>query len=105
MKIVIGNKPIELLPKEIKVAKALYTKFLQEVKTNSVDNGVPSLYFTTIIMSYVMSQDLLKALTPEALSVIMNAASVSKLADNSEQNKTNPVSPQATPISGKMPVK
>ena len=50
MKIVIGNKPIELLPKEIKVAKALYTKFLQEVKTNSVDNGVPSLYFTTIII-------------------------------------------------------
>lgn len=90
MKIVIGNKDIDLLPKEIKVAKALYTKFLQEVKTNSVDKGVPSLYFTTIIMSYVMSQDLLNALTPEALSIIMNAASVSKLAEPDKNTAAKP---------------
>ena len=85
MKIAIGKKPIELQPKEIKVAKTLITRFLQEVKSQSVDKGVPSLYFTTIIMSYVMSQDLLNALTPEALSIIMNAASMSKLADTPQE--------------------
>lgn len=77
MKIRIGKQNIPMNPKEVKVAKKLYTKFLDEVKSESVDKGIPSLYFTTIIMTHVMSQDLLRALTPEALSVIMNAVEVS----------------------------
>lgn len=88
MKIVIGKKDIPVNDKEIKIAKKLITAFLNNVKSESVEKGVPSLYFSTIIMQYVMAEDLLRALTPEALQIIMNASNESY--EKNAREKENP---------------
>ena len=71
--VTIGGETIELNKTEIKAAKKMIVDFFEKVKVSSMDHNVPSLYFTTLILSYIMSQDYLKALTPEALKTIMDS--------------------------------
>lgn len=85
MNVVIGEQRIELIPREVKAAKEIVAALFQKTKEESVDKNVPSLYFTTIIIAYVMANDLIKAFTPQAIATILNAAYNSYQAENKEQ--------------------
>lgn len=74
MKVVLGKQEIELIPNEVKAAKRIVSAMLRKTKEESVDRNVPSLYFTAIIVAYLMSNDLIKAFTPEAMATILEAA-------------------------------
>lgn len=73
MKIILKDVPIQLSDLEVKKAKKLINDFFDNVKKESVKNNVPSFYFTSLIVGYVMLLDSLNALTPNAAKVIMEA--------------------------------
>lgn len=65
MKYRVNGIEIPLDRKETAAAKRMVAKFMEEVEKNSKDTGNTSLYFTTLILMQVLSQ--------EALDHISNA--------------------------------
>ena len=64
---------VKLLPRDVKMAKQLINDFLNSVKRNAEERGAPTLLPTTLILMHVMSQDNLKALTPQTTQLMLNA--------------------------------
>ena len=65
---------VKLIPRDVKLAKKLLNGFLDSVAKHSEKQKVPTLLFTVLIMMHVMSQDRLKAITPETNQIILNSA-------------------------------
>ena len=84
MKVVIGGQEIKLIPREVKAAKQIVSALFGKTKEECVDKNVPSLYFTTIVIAYLMANDLIKTLTPEAIATILNAAANAYEAEQKE---------------------
>ena len=74
MKTVISNKEIQLIPRDVKIAKKMVREFFEKTKEKAEEYGSPTFYFTSLIVAHILSQDLIKALTPEVLQVLLNAA-------------------------------
>ena len=62
---------VKLLPRDVKMAKQLINDFLNSVKRNAEERGAPTLLPTTLILMHVMSQDNLKALTPQTTQLMI----------------------------------
>lgn len=78
MRIILDDKgksyEVKLIPRDVTIAKHLINDFLNSVKKHSEDKGAPTLLLTTLIMMHVVSQDQLKALTPETTQLMLNSA-------------------------------
>ena len=72
MKIVIGDKEISLKNKEVVLARKTINLFIDTIRNGSVKMNCPSLYFTYLIIMYKKSHELLDAMTPDALQIIMD---------------------------------
>lgn len=73
MKVVLSNHTINLMPKDVLLAKKVIRKFLDCCKTKAEKYGAHSFYYTLLVTMYVMSNDLIEAITPEILATILNA--------------------------------
>lgn len=62
-----------LTEKETAAAKRMVAKFMEEVEKNSKDTGNTSLYFTTLILMQVLSQEALDHIDSETLQKYMEA--------------------------------
>lgn len=82
MKITIGNKTISLIDRDVKVAKSTIKHFLDVSREEAEKKKATSYYYTLIIAMYIMSSDMINALTPDVLSTLLNAAS-----DNYEEKQ------------------
>ena len=82
IKIIIANREIAFNNKEVIVARKTINAFLDIIRKNSVKMNCPSMYFTYLVMMYKKSQEMLEAITPEALQVIMD------LLDNNTNDNT-----------------
>lgn len=65
---------VKLIPRDVKIAKKLINGFLNSVSKHSEKHGAPTLLFTVLIMMHVMSQDQLKAITPETTQLMLNSS-------------------------------
>lgn len=74
VKVMIGGKNVPLDDREVAVAKALIRHFLESVKMTAYGRNEPSLYVTSLIVMHLMSQNLLDAMTPESLKILLDAA-------------------------------
>lgn len=74
MKIVIGGKEIRLVERDVKVAKKLCRRFLKTAKLKAEEAHAPTFYLTLLIVMYLMSNDYISAISPDTLSVLLNAA-------------------------------
>ena len=64
---------INLNEKEVKAAKKMIFKFIDSIKNISMDKKIPTLYFTSLIVMNIISQDLIKAHSPEEMREILSA--------------------------------
>lgn len=69
MKYRVNGIEIPLDRKETAAAKRMVAKFMEEVEKNSKDTGNTSLYFTTLILMQVLSQEALDHIDSETLVV------------------------------------
>ena len=74
MRIIIGGKDIHLVDRDVKLAKRLCRKFLKAAKDRAEAQGAPIFYFTLLVVMYLMANDYIRAITPETLSLLLNAA-------------------------------
>ena len=74
MKIIIGGKEIELVDRDVKLAKKLLSKFLKTAKEKAEGNNAPTFYFTLLTVMYLMAHDYISAVSPETLALLLNAA-------------------------------
>ena len=74
MKIVIGGKEIKLVDRDVRVAKKLCRQFLKTAKGNAEEAHAPTFYLTLLVVMYLMANDYISAITPETLSLLLNAA-------------------------------
>ena len=73
MKIVIGGKEIELVDRDVKLAKKLVLKFLKTTKEKAESNGAPTFYFTLLIVILLTANDRIGA-SPDLFEKLLNAA-------------------------------
>ena len=89
MKIIIGGKLISLIPRDVKIARELVNDFLKSVEKNAFEKNAPALFFTTLIMMHIKSQDEIKAITPETMQIILQAAETGYNKLNGEKKSEN----------------
>ena len=73
MKYRVNGIEIPLDRKETTAAKRMVAKFMEEVEKNSKDTGNTYLYFTTLILMQVLSQEALDHIDSETLQKYMEA--------------------------------
>ncbi|MDR0287773.1 MAG: hypothetical protein LBI03_08760 [Clostridiales bacterium] len=74
MKIVVGGKEINLVDRDVKLAKKLVKKFLKTAKEKAEENGAPTFYFTLLTVMYLTAHDHITAVSPETMALLLNAA-------------------------------
>ena len=74
MKIKIGDYLLPLNQAEVRLAKKHFGKLLKKVKEISEEAGRPSYYYTFLVISYVMSQDILDICDGEMLEMLLKAS-------------------------------
>jgi len=74
MKIIIDGKEINLVDRDVQLAKKLIKKFLGTAKEKAEGNGAPTFYFTLLTVMYLMAHDRLIATSPELLAILLNAS-------------------------------
>jgi hypothetical protein len=74
MRIIIGGKEINLVDRDVKLAKKLVSKFLKTSKEKAEGNNAPTFYFTLLTVMYLMAHDYISAVSPETLALLLNAA-------------------------------
>lgn len=83
MKIVIDNKTIRLIDRDVEVAKKTINHFLKTSKKEADEKGATSYYYTLLVCMHIMSTALIESLTPEVLELILNSA-----ADHYDETQT-----------------
>lgn len=73
---------VRLIDRDLKVAKETIKHFLDTSKEEAEKKGATAYYYTLLIAMHVISNDMIKTLTPEVLAMILNAA-----ADESEYHQ------------------
>ena len=74
MKIVIMGREINLVDRDVRLAKKLVRKFLKVTKEKAEGNGAPTFYITLLTVMFLMSHDLLSSMSPDLISMLLNAA-------------------------------
>ena len=70
MKITIHGTSIPLNNKEVKAAKKIISKFLQNMKKMEEEYMRPSWYLTVLIVMHTLSRELLDSIDPESIQLI-----------------------------------
>lgn len=73
-RVVIGNKEIKLIGSNVTIAKRMISDLLEKSKKEAEAVNNASFYYTMLVIMYTMSEDHIRTLTPEVLSLILNAA-------------------------------
>lgn len=63
-----------LIDRDLKVAKETIKHFLDTSKEEADKKGATAYFYTLLIAMHVISNDMIKTLTPEVLAMILNAA-------------------------------
>lgn len=71
MKLILGDMEIPLDSKDVTIARSAVNAFIETAKMGSGRSGSASLYFTTLLMMYKKSTELLTELGIENLSYVM----------------------------------
>jgi len=74
MKILIGGKEINLVDRDVQLAKKLVKKFMKTAKEKAEANDAPTFFFTLLTVMYLMAHDHITAVSPETLALLLNAA-------------------------------
>ena len=74
MQIKINDQLLELNSMEVKLARKHFAAFLEKIHSISKESGRPSFYYTFLIISYVMSQDLLDMCESDMLEILFRAS-------------------------------
>lgn len=74
MRIIVGKREVELIPRDVKAAKQIVADFMTKVKRKAEETNAPVFYFTVLLMMHLMSQEQINALTPETMSALLNSA-------------------------------
>lgn len=67
------GEQVRLNEKDVEAAKKMVNKFLDSVKTSSITNQRPSLYFTTLIIMELQAGDLLSTVESNKLKNMIEA--------------------------------
>lgn len=86
MTTMIGNKEVELRSDDVLIAKKAISSFLKSMQAGAYEAKRPSLYFTTLVLTYKKSLELLYALTPDTLQTIMSELTV---VENDEEGTSD----------------
>ena len=73
MKIKIGDYLLPLNQAEVRLAKKHFGNLLMQIREISGETGRPSYYYTFLVISYVMSQDILDMCDGEMLEMLLKA--------------------------------
>lgn len=73
---------VRLIDRDLKVAKETIKHFLDTSREEAEKKGATAYYYTLLIAMHVISNDMIKTLTPEVLAMILNAA-----ADEAEMHQ------------------
>jgi len=73
MQIKIKDQLLELNNTEVRLAKKHFSRLLEEIHILSKESGRPSYYYTFVIISYVLSQDLLDMCDDDMLKMLFKA--------------------------------
>lgn len=57
---------------DVRAAKKVVLKFIDKIKATSVEKKVPSLFFVTLIVMNLITQDMIKAYEPEKIKEVMD---------------------------------
>lgn len=74
MQIKINDQLLELNSMEVKLARKHFAEFLEKIYSISKESGRPSFYYTFLIISYVMSQDILDMCESDMLEILFRAS-------------------------------
>ncbi len=88
MKIIIGGEEVTLIPRDVKIARELVNDFMNSVEKHANDKKAPALFFTTLILMHLKSQDAIKAITPETMQVVLAAAEAGYRNSNKQDKKS-----------------
>lgn len=88
MKYRVNGIEIPLDRKETAAAKRMVAKFMEEVEKNSKDTGNTSLYFTTLILMQVLSQEALDHIFNVISRINNNKIKISILHNVSQHRTT-----------------
>lgn len=67
-----GLITIDLDPTIVKASKKMVTSFLKKVQDISNAQSLDTIYFTTLIIMHVMSQNLLEAIDPSIIQELVD---------------------------------
>lgn len=71
MKLIIGDTEIPLSQKDVIISRSAVNTFIETVHTGAERTGSSSLYFTTLLMMYKKSAELLSELGVDNLKYVM----------------------------------
>ena len=74
MQIRIKDQLLELNSSEARLARKHFAAFLENIRSLARESGRPSYYYTFLVISYVMSQDLLDMCEGEMLRLFFRAS-------------------------------
>jgi len=74
MKVVVDGKVITLVDRDVKTANAMINHFLQKAKSAAEEQSATTFYYTLLLVMKAKADERIKALTPEVMSIILNAA-------------------------------
>ena len=89
MKVIIGGKEIALKNKEVIIARKSLNLFIETIRNGAVNMKCLSLYFTYLIIMYKKSQELLEAISPDNLQIIMDLLTAMPDGENEAEDLGN----------------
>ena len=82
MKILVMGKEYKLNGKDVDASKKMALDYFDKVRKLSVQHIAPKLYWTSIVVMHVVTNELLNSIDSESLAMLLNGD------DSSKQNKS-----------------
>lgn len=99
MKILVMGKEYKLYGKDVDASKKMALDYFDKVRKLSVQHIAPKLYWTSIVVMHVVTNELLNSIDSESLAMLLNGddslerAELIKRKKRIFRNKTNPKPP------------
>lgn len=74
MRIVISGKEVNLVDRDVKVAKKLCRRFLKTAKQRAEEAHAPTFYLTLLVVMHLMANDYISAISSDTLAILLNAS-------------------------------
>lgn len=72
MKIYVMGKDFKLNGKDVSTAKKMALEYFENIRKLSVQHIAPKLYWTSIVVMHVVTNELLNSIDPESLAMLLN---------------------------------